>query len=341
MAADDRAVVVGINRYPGFRENGESKDLEGPEHDAREFAKWLTSPTGGNVPEDRVTLLVSGGTDDDPTPTELSVDQALQKIINAAKKNGAVGGRRLYLFFAGHGFASSTEDVNLLTANAARDSIGHHIAGKKYLEWFKMAALFKEVVLFMDCCREIQQTAPMRPAPFTAMVNPPPSRVLVGYATGFAMASRERPVKTNGAEVRGRFTEALVAGLTKAADARGRVTGLQLRNFVTNALDAEAKAEGENANNKQTPEFPVGADDDFVLVEGLAALELPYELDVTFAGEVPTLVMGDLTTVVAPKSVTATSAVWRLRPGLYQVRTAAKSLTVELVGAGGTKHVDL
>ncbi|MEP7117090.1 MAG: caspase family protein [Acidobacteriota bacterium] len=340
MAADDRAIVVGINHYPGLRENGESKDLEGPERDAREVTDWLLSPTGGNVPAARVTTIVSGATAEGPTPTEASVDQVFESILDEAKANGSVGGRRLYLFFAGHGFASSTEDVNLLMANATRDRTGHHIAGNKYVEWFKMAALFKEIVLFMDCCREVQQTAPLRPVPWNPKVNPPPSRVFIGYATGFAMASRERPTADNGGEVRGRFTEALVAGLTKAADAQGRVTGLLLKNFVTNALDAEAKAEGENPNNKQTPEFPVGADDDFVLVEGLDQLAAPYQLVVSFAGEVPTLVLGDLMTVVPPTAATADTATWGLRPGLYQVRTAAKVRTVELVGAGGTMHVD-
>lgn len=336
MASDDRAIVVGINHYPVLGENGENKDLEGPENDARAFCEWLMLPTGGALDKSAVITVASANSPQDgPTPTTATIDKAFESIIDQAEQ-GQHGGRRLYLFFAGHGFASSSEDVNLLMANATRRRTGHHIAGRKYVEWFRAAALFKEIVLFMDCCREIQQTMPVRPVPWNATSNPPPSRVFIAYATGFAMASRERPSRADPAgAVRGRFTEALITGLQTGVDDQGRVTAKSLRNFVTNALGAESQAENENANTKQTPEFPVGADDDFVF----AAQGQGFELVVTFQpGETPTLLDGTLG-VIAPTESHATRAVWRgLRPGLFKLQTSAASKLIEVSGSGGTQH---
>src|SRR3954471_19721048 len=66
MPYADRALVVGINRYPGL------KDLSGPENDAQEFYKWVTSPTGGGVASGNAKLIVSSQF---PVPT--SVREAL------------------------------------------------------------------------------------------------------------------------------------------------------------------------------------------------------------------------------------------------------------------------
>ena len=51
MAANDYAVVVGINRYQGLN------DLMGPENDAADFNAWLRKPTGGAVQGARDQLV--------------------------------------------------------------------------------------------------------------------------------------------------------------------------------------------------------------------------------------------------------------------------------------------
>ena len=55
MAADDWAIVVGINAYPGLSE------AVGAEDDARAFRDWLADPDGGDlVPDnDHVKLIVT------------------------------------------------------------------------------------------------------------------------------------------------------------------------------------------------------------------------------------------------------------------------------------------
>jgi hypothetical protein len=59
-----------------------------------------------------------------------------------AHGDGAVVGRRLYLYFAGHGFAPTDTETALLMANATRTRGGHHIPGRSYAEWFYRAGYF-------------------------------------------------------------------------------------------------------------------------------------------------------------------------------------------------------
>lgn len=329
MADTDRAVVVGITRYPSLT------PLDGPENDAREFVKWLVDTAGGDVPADRITTILSSHFAEPHRPTTDDIDRVFGEIIQHAFDNGGgKGGRRLYLFFAGHGFTnpSVSEDTALLMANAARGMTGFHIPGRAYANWFRTAALFKEVVLLMDCCRELRQSAPQRPVPFEPRPNPPQSHIFIGYATDLSMAARERPSPATG-EVRGRFTEAVVAGLRRAVDARGRVTARSLKAFVFNQLQTESDLTGETQE-------PIIEDlHDIVFREGVG---MPYQLDVTFAaGQVPTLLSGDLTTTLAPESSTATSALWKLRPGLYLLQRGAQQQVVRLLGTGGSEHVTL
>src|SRR3954452_13874285 len=108
MAADDRAIVVGISRYPNL------EDLGGPENDARAFIDWLVSNNGGQVPSQQILTVLSS----DITaarPDEAAVDEKFDQIIDLARANGMRGGRRLYLFFAGHGFTPNIDESALFT----------------------------------------------------------------------------------------------------------------------------------------------------------------------------------------------------------------------------------
>lgn len=330
MGADDRAIVVGIARYPNLG------DLGGPENDARAFAEWLTAADGGQVPADRVTRILSSDFAPVAEPTADAIDAGFEQIIDAALANGARGGRRLYLFFAGHGFAPNVDESALLTANAARRRAGHHIPGRAYANWFRTAALFDEVVLLMDCCREVRTSAPMRPPPWDVQIGPRPSRILLGFATDLSLAARERPSPNDGNRIRGRFTEAVISALRHATDADGRVTSRSLQAFVFNLLTKESAEAGETELDRQEPKFQL--DGDIVFAE----LGAPYRLTVSFqAGETPTLLLGDLVTPVRAISQTATTVTWDVKPGLYQVRTATKSKILTLLEQGGTVHVEL
>lgn len=325
----DRAVVVGISRYPALTA------LQGPENDAIAFTEWLTDPQGGKVPPDRVTQILSSQFPQASDPTTATIDSAFEAIIRDADANGGRAGERLYLFFAGHGIAPTIDESALLMANAARGMSGHHIPGRQYTNWFRTAALFDEVVLLMDCCRDVRTGAPIHQPPWDVRIGTPPSRLFLGFAAEMGSASRERPSKNDASKVRGRFTEAVIAGLRHAQDATGRVTNKTLSEFVINALAEEAEQNQENPLNRQEPKFQ--ASDPIVF----AAVGLPYTLTVTYApGQRPELQSGDLTRVLAPAASTETSDQWTLRPGMYLLRRGTTMKPLTLLGTGGDERVE-
>lgn|SRR5215218_4934523 len=62
MPLADRALVVGINRYPGI------STLQGAEADAQDFYTWVTSPTGGKVDPKYAVKILSSGFPLEPDP---------------------------------------------------------------------------------------------------------------------------------------------------------------------------------------------------------------------------------------------------------------------------------
>jgi uncharacterized caspase-like protein len=244
MCATDQAVVVGVGWYPNLDE------LKGPVNDATEFARWLTAPAGGGLCTPQVRLILSPPPGADPgaaRPVAWQVQEAFDDLDAIARVNRANGrglrvGRRLYLYFAGHGFAPHDpfaprdEHTALLMANASRERAGYHISGTGYADWFYRAGYFDEVLLFMDCCREVFTSAPLTVPHFSEVIDPDaPNRVLTfyGFATFWSRLSREQPMQQFNGMVRGVFTTALLAGLQGGArDAAGRVTGASLRNYL-------------------------------------------------------------------------------------------------------------
>jgi Caspase domain len=252
------AVIIGINKYPGIR------SLQGPENDAEDFWEWVKSPNGGRVPSDadHLRYIVSSKfpavSDDSLCPPTLElVDQAFRPIAKAALQNGHVG-ERLYIFMAGHGFAPGAafgpnlDDAALLMANADLNTLGLHIPGGLYAEWFRAAAAFDEVLLFMDCCRDDFGRTPVHFPPFSERTDPGAAnvRVLHAYATKWSYSAREKVVNGNG-KVRGVFSFAVMEGLRgAAADVNGDVTGASLEAYVYNRLPKLA-----NDNSYQEPRF--------------------------------------------------------------------------------------
>lgn len=242
MSKEDRAIVVGISKYPTLG------DLRGPENDARAFWDWLVDIRGGDVPDKQIRMILSSdggpaalGT---PHPTVKEVEkefEALQDIADANMKaqRGRRVGRRLYLYLAGHGFSPSTEQTALLMADAtpARASATHHILGQFFAGWFYRAGYFDEICLFMDCCREIF-TATSLNMPWPDEVDETAvdrCRFFYAFGTKWSQDSRERPMPPDD-EWHGVFTSALLAGLRGAAvepgDPRGRVTAESLEAYL-------------------------------------------------------------------------------------------------------------
>ena len=173
MGQNDWAIVVGVQSYFDDKFNG----LKGPENDATVFYEWVISPSGGAVPATdevrQATKILSSDFSPPFTnaaaamPTAQAIKVAFDHLYEIADENAEKGigrevGDRLYLFFAGHGFAPTHRDdqVALLMADASSaDSQLSHVLGPYMADIVWRAKFFKEIFLFMDCCRVVEDCA--------------------------------------------------------------------------------------------------------------------------------------------------------------------------------------
>jgi hypothetical protein len=273
MADDDYAIVVGINAYPGLKD---ASDAVGAESDACAFQEWLLDPAGGalplNKPEQCKLIVTSqfGPPPEDPMyalPTVMHIWQAAQDLLNRGP--GHVG-RRLYLYFAGHGIAPQESETALLTANAQKGALGSlsHWLGEYTAEHFRQSGYFDEVLLFMDCCREVFPIdAPCMPwGPLRAAAFPEVKR-FYAYATRWSELTYARPTAAGG--VGGEFTAALLEGLKRAGyepHSGGQITTGSLKKYLLNKLridklprlkDSDFRADDFVVTQVQPVEYPV------------------------------------------------------------------------------------
>src|SRR6266508_2059583 len=296
MAADDdRAIVVGICGYPALG------DLGGSENDAKDFAAWLRAKDGGAMPAENVTVILSSRYRKSRNPlrakpTTAELVEAFDALHDFGKQHGGRAGRRLYIYLAGHGISPKVQETALLMANAARGR-GHHFAGRLYAEWFRRAAFFNEVVLFMDCCREHYPRTTLTEPDYDMANSHRMGRHVYGFATEWSRASREGPYGPRG-EVRGLFTLALLAGLRGGArrNEAGELTGSLLEEYVYNDIRDRFK-DRASTEEGQEPEFDYKKNRDIVF--SVAAIPAPawkvrVALRAANAGKSVELIGGDL-----------------------------------------------
>lgn len=363
MNAEDWAIVVGINEYPGLG------NLNGPENDAQDFYDWLVSPDGGQVPikTDQLRLnpatlnyppFVPGhqlklikssdfsppfGGVDTAKPTDAEVHQAFSELatiaaFNKKQGNGYRIGRRLYLYFAGHGFAPSFEDAALLMANADDDmKLGFHISGKPWALWFFMGKVFDEVVLLMDCCRGRNHTnVGINGVKFKPLVAPEildETKLFFGFGTKWDRKSREREFEPG--KWRGVFTAALIDGLKgKAADqTTGRITARNLGNFLANNtkeyLDPSDRG---NPNVEKTPalKYDPNFGDNLVFVEQTPIVGFPVSIEISpeLAGRDLTITNGDTSEILSTEGKTQLDLM--MPRGLYKATISNKNARFEV-----------
>jgi hypothetical protein len=239
--SDDWAIVVGIDNYPNL---GGLGGLRGPRNDATEFWQWLTAPIGigGGVPPPNAKLIVQPCGAGAPCPTGATVTEVFEKFRTISETNATAGrgtrvGRRLYLYFAGHGIEPIGGPA-LLMADAALNLKVRHIPAHVYAEWFRKAAWFDEVFLFMDCCRDNTWTTPMASLIFDPEYTSPthnPMRYFYGYATKWSRQSRERAFAGT---FHGIFTQTLLEGLRGAASdpATQLITAGSLQRYIYESI---------------------------------------------------------------------------------------------------------
>jgi hypothetical protein len=231
------AILVAISWYPGLTE------LKGPEHDVEDMRRWLRDPQGGGLDDANIVVIKSGDfprADDrfQAQPAEVAFKRALTTLLFAQDgvtfKNRV--GERLYLFFAGHGFASKRlAEAALFTAQASKID-PDHIASKRYAEKIANSGAFDEIVLIMDCCRDVDLSDSIRDPVIKVPDRQGLARTLFfeAYGAGRGQQAREREM-AQGGPVRGLFTYALVDALRNAkGNDRQEVTGAALKGYVLN-----------------------------------------------------------------------------------------------------------
>lgn len=243
MADENYAILVGIARYRG---STDYPPLEGPLQDVAHMRQWLVDPNGGNVPDKNIFVLATPSTlldpvpDADPAKMSWTPDQAtfIDAFQAITTENGEYKRResRLYLYFSGHGFsmaADTTAKAALFTANAigiARPNI----PGTVYAEAAKRVGLFREIVLIMDCCRDVQRNSPYAAYELdqTESGLAEKVRLFAMYASAKNGKAQEREFADNG-KVYGLLTYSLIRALDEApTNVLGQVSSSSLNNYL-------------------------------------------------------------------------------------------------------------
>jgi hypothetical protein len=228
------AVVLGIDSYPAFT------PLNYARKDAQAFRDWLLDADGGALPPGNVHLVSTDQTftsPDDAVPTITEAVKAFREV-HAAVRAGSKANpldwekTRLYVYAAGHGIAPAVSDAAVLLANATLDELGQNIPCQKWLDFYQTTQLFREVVVFADCCREVRQGAPGLGPPFTYH---PGQRGEVSWILGLATQYRDKSYEPtnkpeNPDEQRGFFTRALLEALRNPSGAA--VTSINIGDYL-------------------------------------------------------------------------------------------------------------
>lgn len=298
------AVVIGIDRYPALT------DLTSARNDAEKFREWLVDPIGGAVPRENVFVVEASGNGavlEDVLPTQREVNAALKIVHGVVRERtrsecDAWSKTRLYIFVAGHGIAPIDGRGALLMADATPDELGLHVDLHKYLQWQEENGLFREVMIFADCCRVDSACLYAYGPPFTNEMTGRQSEVAVlGYATTAGHSARARL----SGERRGLFTEALLEALRgNATNGEGNVTVDQIEAYVATRLDGVQTSEFIPRRNA-------------TVVVRVKPCEREVHLVFPRGDLLVELVHRDSTTEVL--SVTEAEHVRWLMPGLYQV----------------------
>ncbi len=232
---DHYAIVIGIDTYSQLRR------LRASVADATKFALWLASDEGGGLPDDadHIQTIFSPPTlPSDPFDARPIVQQIDRALSRLGLSKGVRIGKRLYFYFAGHGFGPHFNDVGMLMANAQdpdRLGINYNLGLQPFRIFLQQSEAFDELIFILDCCRD--------PAVNTDTGKPgiKPGKVGTGVAVrDFVVMAAEYGEKAfqytdkETGEPRGLLTEALLEGLKKpeAADALGRFTASSLFNYV-------------------------------------------------------------------------------------------------------------
>ena len=230
---DDFAVISGISQYP----DPCLPNLKGPLNDATRFRDWVTKPMGGDVPLGQVFAVNTDPTYFAPNPVDGKPDgrdlgKAFERVMDAVLRKPERRARRLYIFLAGHGCTPNAlypqRTAALFLADAKLPERPHNFAGQLVAEYFRNTGMFREVVVFLDHCRNKFSKAELS-IPWPARSDPKraqSSTLAIGHATRWGQSAFEQPFPPSNT-VYGVFSHSLIEVLKS-----GRITGRVLQQSV-------------------------------------------------------------------------------------------------------------
>lgn len=366
MGADDFAILTGISIYP----NVGYSSLTGPPNDLRIVKQWLVDPAGGGMQPGNIKVVQSPSPYPDPVEPDLAppvpeeFDREFKKLLR--QRMGLKDKRvkdRLYLYFSGHGFCNRSQDkpaeAALYSANATREMY-EHIFGTHYARVAVAWALFAEVVLIMDCCRDSEVTRAPTPKPYRDTPDDGLAadvRLLSIYAVPKGGKAQERSILERGNNVHGLLTHALIKALNEASPSHGKLLSAtaikqHIHQSWTSICGADppprpeiylppvgdiffqAKNLGGEFEFRWTPLS--GAKRILTLRDG--ALQDVAQFDITDGGGGALVAPGG---PLLSYNRNGTVLKLRLKPGLYGYETSPQLRQGEFKVDGGGGHVDL
>lgn len=225
----DYALIIGINDYTPPEEMGLRK-LHAAIRDAQEFEEWFVGG-GGRGKVCHETVYSSSAP---LRPVHEEIDRKFGLLLAEAEREPENNGR-LYFYFAGHGMGlwTSASDNALCLANWSETRRNDALSSQKYHDLIVRYGLFRQVVVLLDCCRELKMVVTPRESVHQAMSarvyhN---TEVFQGYATEYRQVAQE--ITGHNGEMRGAFTTALLRGLRGgAADQDGNIHSHSLKLYL-------------------------------------------------------------------------------------------------------------
>ena len=254
MSNSSHAVIIGLD---GYQNN--VKKLQGAVNDAVAFNAWLIDPgpRGGRVPDGNVVRFIEGVSD---TVNYDAILKGMNRKIGLEPLNNSEAGvrDRLYIYLAGHGITvtHSLMDEGQLTVLLSLEfdpvDPGNQISVQAIKVGLDRLRYYKEVVLIMDCCRDLNYSAELTHFWASKLrrtgANISPPAVFAMYAVKSAQRTREFVAEDG--KHRGYFTHALIRNLYNAVDSSGKITFDSVSIAMHNALDTAPEFIPPNASSK-------------------------------------------------------------------------------------------
>lgn len=319
LEPQDFAIVIGIDRYddPSFSK------LRGAPEDAKHFIDWLKKKYNEKAGLGNRQIIYKL-----KEATQSDILRVFHRLLDKAE--GTCHGR-LYIFVSGHGCGASIKENVLFTSETSRHGpVCFDLI--KTADALRYSGLFKEVILFVDCCREMKGlSAPGLPLKLENIGTP--ATHFYCFASMFGFSALEQ---TFGTADRGLFSTHLLRalkGLTQSAiDHKGRVTAHTLATHLSAMLAEQGSPSKPDFDPRETRDLR-----DMVFASGFP----PRILEVTLSepGKGFSLFSGENCSLLEWSRRETARGVFRVEREEDVMLLAAKPAVVELSRAETVKPV--